>query len=1240
MMVSVRVAKLMSNKNAPSPLFPSLIIAVMTMVLLVMIPDLAIAQQSSNPGEDSEPTAIERAFQTEVQPLLKMYCQRCHNVDKKTSGIRLDHLNGALEDDQLFLWKDILKQIRNEAMPPLDELQPTESQRQRLVGWIREALEAARNRNAQTNGSARRLTVAQYRNTLRDLLAIEDDLTDVLPPDSVSRDGFANNGQTMLLSPLLIESYFDIAEEALNLSIVDADSIPVVQNFRMDLGDGINPSPYPDKLILGALSRLLENDDFLITELSPTKSYDYSPFAMRTSYRFIEGYEGNATVRGWREYDSIYHSVFACVRGTDGYPKGLPYQTVANGLLLRPAIPSEEIFGESSTYGPYSNFKISLRELPEYGKFRVTVNAARYEDGLLLDTGAAIQSEPTDGAITVEKLTVPQTVQIDKSGVYQVDVYWQNPSPNTVSTDGLDLNKGLIGSWKFDDGLKNHATKTERPDPFEGDANLVDSPFGKALLVDGNSGVIVRASGAPTKTTASPLTVSAWIHPHATVQGSVVSLGADTSQQGWLFDIPDGTGALRFQVTSTESSAKNSVQSRAGVIRVNQWQHVAAVVQPGQNSTQLYINGYEVASGTLQALDFDHLNGMLHIGTEKGKSVFKGAIDEVQLYDRALNRAEIDALLEPGRRFAQQPAPEEPQRLSLKLGDRTFSRILSQNAFMVVRLSSGPLTVAVTHGDEASLNRLVFSPLKDGSRLLHQFAKFEERSPRMGVHVGLRRDCGSTLTQVGLLQTVSSSEMGSYVFEGAIRNFPSPDVEKNNVNYLAGIREISVRSEYTDGRDMPQLLIQSIEFEGPFYENWPPESHRNIFLVNSPSNDTNDYARRIIRSFSTRAFRRPITDEEEAFVYSIWEESFRNTSDFQQSIKDALLVVLTSPQFLFLIEKSNSPEPEDLDSYELASKLSYFLWNTAPDDRLLGLAESDALYESLDIEMERLIKDSRFRQFVSEFTSQWLSLDKLDVLEVDHKRYPRLTRDTRIQLRQEPIHFLQYLIQHNLPLRNLIQSEFIIANEVVAGYYDLGERTESGFEFVRLQHEKNTLGGILSQAAILAGLSDGRESNPVKRGAWLARRIIAEPPDDPPPNVPDLEEIDETLPLRERLKLHRDQPGCAQCHEGIDPWGIPLEEFDAAGRFKTGMVVESKSTLPDGTAIADFEGLKDYLAGERINQVAFSFLKHLASYGNGRTLGYNELVFLEENAIKLRSDGYRMQDMIRFVIKSEMFLKK
>jgi hypothetical protein len=306
---------------------------------------------------------------------------------------------------------------------------------------------------------------------------------------------------------------------------------------------------------------------------------------------------------------------------------------------------------------------------------------------------------------------------------------------------------------------------------------------------------------------------------------------------------------------------------------------------------------------------------------------------------------------------------------------------------------------------------------------------------------------------------------------------------------------------------------------------------------------------------------------------------------------------------------------------------------------MLQLAAAGTLRAQLDAEVKRMIADPKFSLFTSEFAYQWLSLDKFQVLEPDRKRYPKLTRDARAQLKQEPVEFVQYLIRNNLPVRNLVQSDFVMANETVASYYDLAEKPDTGFRFVPIVHHRPELGGVLTEAAIMAGLSDGRESNPVKRGAWVARKIIAEPPNDPPPNVPALKEDTAGLTLRQRLEQHRNQNNCKQCHAKIDPWGVALEQFDAGGRWKT-QPTDARSTLPDNTEVNGANDLKRYLAEDRIDQVAFSFLKELATYATGRTLSYSETAFLKQDALKLKPAGYRMQDMVRYVVNSKMFLEK
>ncbi|MDX2269555.1 MAG: DUF1592 domain-containing protein [Bryobacter sp.] len=1177
-------------------------------------------------GQDT--AALEPAFAAKVKPFLVKNCQACHNADNATAGVRVDQLNAALEDAHLRHWEGIAHRVKAGTMPPKGLPQPKPEERAEIVEWVEKALEVARLRPTPRNGSVRRLTVAQYRNTLKDLLKLDDDLTEILPPDAVSKDGFLNNQETQQLSPLLLEAYLEIAEEALKRAIVDPAKKPVVQNFRMDLGRGVNPNPVKEELVLGANSMLLDNPDFLVTELAPKKPFAYEPFRMQTKFRFIEGYQGNDTVRGWRDFDSIYHNVFACVRGSRGYPKGHPYTTVPQGLLLRPAIPNDELFTEDGTYGPKANFKISLRELPKEGRFRVTVTAAKYNDGLLLDKGAASQTPARPGSLVAKQPLKTQSVVVPRAGVYQVDVYKTEPDRTPPAPDATRLEEGLGGSWNFEQGLDGST---------EGNARAVPSEFGKSLLLESRADSLTVARRPEMNVGTGDFTLAAWVNPSELRKAAILAMGAPNYTQGWIFEMPAGNGVLRLETTG-EHDANGAVATPPGVLKAKAWQHVAAVVKRGTNLTRLYVNGFLVAEGTVRDGNLDNPKMPLRLGHLPGGSAFVGQMDEVKIYRRALSEAELQALVEPGRKFAV-PPPEKTQDVYLTLGDREFSGPLAQAAFVAVRLPAGPLKVEAKYGGVHGLDKVVLTPLPVASDTAKRFLAFEKRAPKLGVHMGFRRDCGSTFAPVGEVKAVGTPTFQKYVFEGAVRNYPTPDVEENNVNYLAGFREIAVRSEYTDGRDMPRLVIKSVEFEGPFYEAWPPPSHTNIFTDFAKKDDEAAYARHILGRFATRAYRRPASEAEVSTLLRVYERARKEGADFPASVKEALEVALTSPQFLFLVEQSQTPKPEPLTEHELASKLSYFLWNAPPDARLLRLAEQGMLRKTLSTETARLMGDRRFNAFLKEFGEQWLTLDKFQVVEVDRKRYPELTRDAKANLKREPVEYLRYLFLQNLPVKNLVASDFVVANEAVATYYGLGDKVESGFDFVAIPHGRKDVGGVLTQPAILSGLSDGRESNPIKRGAWLARKIIAEPPSDPPPNVPALKEEETDLTLRQRLEQHRNQTGCMQCHMKIDPWGIALEEYDAGGKWKT-KPVDASSTLPDKTEVKGMADLQRYLSGERIDQVAFSVLKHLATYANGRSLTFYEQNRLKKEALALKTGGYKMQDLLRYVVTSELFTEK
>ena len=984
-------------------------------------------------GRAAEPSAVAAAeaalvaeFAT-VQPILAASCSGCHDAETHESGVRLDDVAAFPVEASLPLWERLAKELGRGTMPPRDAPQPTAAEREQLVAWVGRGIELARSRPVPRHGSTRRLTVAQLGHTLQDLLGIDEDVTGGLPPDAVSRDGFTNQSSTMQVSALHVEAYLAAAQRGLDAALVDPDEPPRIQRVRVELGTGVNPAAATEPLILGHISQLLPNADVLVSEPALQKPFVATAVAMRRHFRFIEGYQGNDTVRGWREFAGLEHAVFACLRGSDGDdvrrivdPRGRNAEVVADGLLLRPSIPGARFLGDASKYGPLPNFKIALRELPRRGRFRVTVRAARVDDGLLV-------------------------------------------------------------------GADDRAA-TERP-------------------------VTIRADAA---------------------------------------DVP---GHYR-----------------------------CTVAEPG-----------------------------------------------VYLVDVRLTGAE------PRRLLADGTPPPEARELVLDVGGLHVAAPWYQSAFVVVRLPAGPLAIRAASAGEP-VERIALVRLAETEPLARRFSVFESRVPRLGVHLGLRRDCGSTLAPVGRPQPVRTAAVTDHVFEGAIANFPDPDVEADNPNYLAGIREIAVRSEYTSDRDVPRLLVRQVEFEGPFLEEWPPASHRGIYDVpGATAADPETRARAILGWFATRAFRRPATVDEIEAVVAIWRRATAAGADFDAAVRDGLLAVLAAPQCVFLVESSHGPEAEPLDSWELAAKLSYFLWNSPPDDRLLALAAAGTLRERLAEEVERMVDDRRFARFADAFTAEWLGLGRFDVVETDRTRHPRLTAHAKASLREEPARLLEHLVRTNAPLADLVASDTVMVNEVVADYYGCGEQVESGFEFVPLRHGRDDLGGLLTLPAVLAGLSDGRAPNPVKRGGWFARAIVGRPPPDPPPNVPKLDDLSQ-LPLRERLEQHRSAQGCTACHEGIDPWGLPFEAYDAAGLFHAG--ADARSQLPDGTTVADFASFRDHVRTHLLDEVVAEFLRRLATYGCGRPPAAADRALLRTAATALRSEGRGLRDALQAVVASECFLTK
>jgi hypothetical protein len=320
----------------------------------------------------------------------------------------------------------------------------------------------------------------------------------------------------------------------------------------------------------------------------------------------------------------------------------------------------------------------------------------------------------------------------------------------------------------------------------------------------------------------------------------------------------------------------------------------------------------------------------------------------------------------------------------------------------------------------------------------------------------------------------------------------------------------------------------------------------NAVLEVQPNDAASD-ARRIIASFARRAFRRPVSETELAPFIALVAKRQANGSTFEQAVRAGLVGVMTSPEFLFLREM-----PGRLDDFALASRLSYYLWSSMPDEELLSLAESGKLREpaTLHAQVDRLLQSAKAKAFTENFTGQWLRLREIDFTEPSGQLYPEFDDMLKVSMVREARLFFDELLRSDLPITNFLASDFSMLNGRLAKHYGIPGVDGWTFQRVNLPPESHR-GGVLTMAAVLKVTANGTNTSPVMRGAWVLDRIFGRPPKPPPPDAGSIEpDIRGSTTIREQLAKHRRVEACASCHVKIDPPGFALDSFDVIGGWR------------------------------------------------------------------------------------------
>ena len=446
------------------------------------------------------------------------------------------------------------------------------------------------------------------------------------------------------------------------------------------------------------------------------------------------------------------------------------------------------------------------------------------------------------------------------------------------------------------------------------------------------------------------------------------------------------------------------------------------------------------------------------------------------------------------------------------------------------------------------------------------------------------------------------------------------------------------------------MALDSIEISGPYGATTPeatPSRRRLFSCYPSSAIEEDTCAAEVLSSLSRRAFRRPVSDEDVEPLLSLYEEGQREEG-FEAGIQFALRGILIDPEFLFRVER----DPADvgaatayrISDLELASRLSFFLWSSLPDDELVDLAARDQLRTTgtLEQQIARMLRDPRSNAFIDNFFGQWLLLRNMRTVAPDPEAFLDFDENLRDARERETELFVDSQVRDDRSVLDLLRSDYTFLNERLARHYDVPN--VYGNHFRRVAVGGYGRGGLLGHGSILTTTSYPNRTSPTKRGLWVLENLLGSPPPPPPPEVPGLPDADHpdearVRSMRERMEVHRTSPVCASCHVLMDPLGFSLENFDGIGAWRTaeeGTPIDASSTLPDGSAFEGSAGLRDVLLGEEERFVE-TVTEKLLTYALGRGVEYYDAPAVRQITRDAATSDYRWTSMILGVVESTPF---
>jgi hypothetical protein len=444
------------------------------------------------------------------------------------------------------------------------------------------------------------------------------------------------------------------------------------------------------------------------------------------------------------------------------------------------------------------------------------------------------------------------------------------------------------------------------------------------------------------------------------------------------------------------------------------------------------------------------------------------------------------------------------------------------------------------------------------------------------------------------------------------------------------------------------VILDWLEWEGPLVTD-AEKAHRKDVMP--PENASPEMVAEHLHRFAQRAWRRPVKLEELKNYLDSYHADRGAGEKAVAAYRNALLRVLTSRNFIYLVEGDPVARKRLTDS-ELASRLSYFLWSSMPDDALFTAAKTRVFKEEgLKKQVDRMLTDSRINRFIEDFSRQWLQLHRVGMFPPDKKLYPAYDDWLEASMRDEPVEFFREMLIKNLPVERLLNSNWTMANARLCDFYGLPEPKNGGFQRVTLK-DGDHRGGLLTMGAVLGLTSDGTRHRPVHRGVWISETIFNKTPPSPPANVDPIEPVPpmgNKITIRQRIEAHTKNANCAACHRTIDPLGLAFDQYDAIGQWRThehvptgvgeNPLVNASGIMPDGRKFTNSVQFKQLLLADR-DKIARAFIEHLCTYALRRVLTVDDRDDIQSIVEKAKQGQYRVQNIVRAVSTSELLQKR